>query len=57
MVFPFKWPVRDDLLYVKVYDKELVLSNADLAYGNRGLAPYIQEAYDNEVGIKLYEGE
>ena len=47
MLFPFSWPVKDDFLYVKVYDKELVLSNEDLAYGNLSLRDYIEEAYDN----------
>ena len=27
MLFPYKWPVKDDYLYLKVYDKELVLRN------------------------------
>jgi hypothetical protein len=41
MCYPFTWPLRDDLLYIKVYDKEIVLRNEGLAFGNYSLRNYI----------------
>ena len=46
-MFPFSWPLRDDYLYIKVYDKEIIARNEGLAYGNFQLGKFIEEAYEN----------
>ena len=57
MIYPLKLPVLNSTLTFKVYDKSLVGKNSYLAIGDKNIGGYIQEAYENEIQVKVFEGE
>lgn len=55
MIFPVRLPITDTTLVFKIYDKSL-LSEECKASGEQDLREYLQQAYENEIGLKLFLG-
>ena len=56
MIFPVKLPITDTTLTFKIYDKSLVSSDEAKVTGEKDIREYLQQAYENQMGVKLFLG-
>ncbi len=57
MVFPMQLPIKDKTISFRVYDKDIFSYNDFISSGTFSLERYLEEAFENEVGVKLYLGD
>lgn len=57
MIFPLKMPIKNPMLTLKVFDKDIIASNDYLASTSFSIQHYLEEAYETSSSVVLYLGE
>ena len=56
MIFPVKGQIKNPLLIMKVFDKDIVTSNDYLASASFSIQNYLEEAFETNSSLVLYLG-